>query len=257
VRGKGGAESGVYESLRRKAEALAAELPVPSFYIDYEQEINISREVLVTNRVMKQCVNHIQISQEEMGHGFEHSRAVAIDAGALLIIEGRKQGISGGMIEDLMVAVHIAGLLHDIKRGEEDHALRGSLLAESLIDCFGIEPRFRRYVTVAIRNHEAFGEPVPAEDSFGQLLSDVLYDADKFRWGVDNFTGMVWEMLDSGSIRTDRFLERYDDGLEYIARIKETFRSGTGKKYGPEIIDTGLELGRRLYPYIKEQLSGE
>ena len=35
--------------------------------------------------------------------------------------------------------------------------------------------------------------------------------------------------------------------VEGIERIRSTFRTPTGKTYGPDFIDRGLEIGRRLY----------
>jgi hypothetical protein len=35
--------------------------------------------------------------------------------------------------------------------------------------------------------------------------------------------------------------------MESLLRIRETFRTSTGKDYGPDFIDLGLEIGRRFY----------
>jgi len=42
-------------------------------------------------------------------------------------------------------------------------------------------------------------------------------------------------------------LGRFLEGLEGVGRIRETFRSGTGRRYGPDFIDRGMDIGRRLY----------
>ena len=42
-------------------------------------------------------------------------------------------------------------------------------------------------------------------------------------------------------------LPRFLSGLEGIRQIRETFRTPTGKAYGPDFIDRGLEIGRRFY----------
>jgi hypothetical protein len=41
--------------------------------------------------------------------------------------------------------------------------------------------------------------------------------------------------------------------MEGVERIRETFRSETGRHYGPDFIDRGMEIGRRLYA----ELTGE
>ncbi len=190
-----------------------------------------------------------------MGHGYEHSKAVAVDAGALVMIEGKRMAISGDIIEKLIISAHISGLLHDIKRGNENHAIAGSEEARRILVCSGIDSRFKRYIAMAIRNHEAFTTVVAPEDEYGRLVSNALYDADKFRWGQENFTKTVWDMLEFGNIAPEVFLENYKKGIEYIERIKETFRTETGKRYGPEIIDMGLEIGKVIYSELKEILS--
>ena len=46
----------------------------------------------------------------------------------------------------------------------------------------------------AIGNREAFQPCSNLADPVAQLLSNVLHDADKFRWGPDNFTEMIWDI---------------------------------------------------------------
>ncbi|VAX28138.1 hypothetical protein MNBD_NITROSPIRAE03-579 [hydrothermal vent metagenome] len=243
-----------YAPLRTRASEIAASQGTPSFYRVFKRELRESLRRLQEHVILKQCVSHIGVVQEGMGHGYKHSRAVAVDAGALVMIEGRRMAISEDIIEKLIISAHISGLLHDIKRGNENHAVAGSEEARRILVCSGIDSRFKRYIAVAIRNHEAFKAVVPPEDEYGELISNVLYDADKFRWGQENFTKTVWDMLEFGNIAPEVFLENYRKGIEYIKRIKETFRTKTGKRYGPEIIDMGLEIGKIIYSELKEIL---
>ncbi|GBE02680.1 hypothetical protein BMS3Bbin06_00477 [bacterium BMS3Bbin06] len=248
-------EREIYGKLKKKALELSKTLSPPEFYQKYAADIRLSERILRNSILTKQCINHLNLTQETMGHGFDHSIAVAVDAGAIVNIEGTGMGIPEGRLKDLIVASHVAGLLHDIKRGEEDHAVEGSKEAGRFLDGFGMEDWLKRYVVVAIRNHEAFGSVVTPDDEFGALVSNALYDADKFRWGVDNFTVTVWEMLEAGNKKLKEFIRNYNKSLEYIEKVKGTFRTETGKKYGPEIIDKGLQVGRMLYSDI-EKLSG-
>jgi len=240
--------------LRAKASEIAASQGEPSFYRVFKRELQESLRLLKENVLLRQCIRHIDIVQEEMGHGYEHSKAVAVDAGALVRIEARSMVIPEEMIEKLIVTAHVSGLLHDIKRGGEDHAVAGSEEAKKILVCSGIESRFKRYIAVAIRNHEAFKTVVPPEDEYGRLVSNALYDADKFRWGQENFTKTVWDMLEFGNVPPEDFLENYDKGIDYIKRIKKTFRTPTGRRYGPEIIDMGLQIGEVIYAELKESL---
>ena len=109
----------------------------------------------------------------------------------------------------------------------------------------------------AIANHEAFVEPPITVSATGKLVSDALYDADKFRWGPDNFTVTLWEMLRFARASVAGVIPRFPEGMAGIARIKGTFRSHTGKAFGPEFIDLGLSIGNKIYEYVRERFAGD
>jgi len=109
----------------------------------------------------------------------------------------------------------------------------------------------------AIANHEAFVEPKRIYSPVGQMISDALYDADKFRWGPDNFTHTLWRMLRSSRAPIAPLIRRFPKGLEGISGIKETFRTETGKIYGPEFIELGLKIGEKIYRFLGERFSEE
>lgn len=244
----------LYRQLKKEAERLRADLPEPSFYRIYREQIRRSSQVLSTGDILRRCINHLNITQEGLGHGFEHSKAVAIEAGALVLIEAENYGLHDSNRQRLLLLAHIAGLLHDIKRGHPDHAILASQEVPQHLQCLDLSPEEIEYIKVAIRNHEAFQDTVEPPDTKGRLLSDCLYDADKFRWGPDNFTTTIWQMLEFGKVSPEEFLRNYHKGIEYIERIKNTFRTSTGKRFGPEIIETGLKIGSFIYKKLKESL---
>jgi hypothetical protein len=84
-------------------------------------------------------------------------------------------------------------------------------------------------------------------------LSDCLYDADKFRMGPENFTHTVWEMLSFADVPLSVFMAEYPRGMEFLDRIRHTFRSPTGRVYGPKFIDLGLAIGRELYDWVRSE----
>jgi hypothetical protein len=45
--------------------------------------------------------------------------------------------------------------------------------------------------------------------------------------------------------------------MEGISAIKETFRTETGKVYGPEFIELGLKIGEKVYQFLLERFSEE
>ena len=46
------------------------------------------------------------------------------------------------------------------------------------------------------------------------------------------------------------FVIRYPGGMQRLEEIKATFRSHTGKKYGPQMIDFGIIIGQELMTVI-------
>lgn len=240
-------EQTIYSRLRQNAIKAAEILGVPFFYIDHKIELEISRESLKTNMLIKKCVSYMDEVSMDSGHGLSHAEAVALDAGILIQVEGGLQNIDSGLISEMVVYVQIAAMLHDIKRKEKNHSIAGSNEARRILNDFLIEDRYKRYIVTAIRNHEAFKGVLDPENEIAKLISDSLYDADKFRWGSDNFTTTLWLMLNSVDVPVEMLYENFIENMKYIESIKATFRTQTGKRYGPEFIDMGIIIGQSIY----------
>jgi hypothetical protein len=243
----------IYRDIQKKALEIASGFPLPEFYQGYQPECNISRAFFETDATVSKLrifvADHIE---NDFGHGMNHVRKVTIDAGALILIEGRNRGYSREHIDRRVLIVQCAGLLHDIKRKDKNHAVTGSLFAGELLKSYPLTTDEINDVRLSIRNHEAFKEVEEMDTPEGMLVSDCLYDADKFRWGPDNFTETVWDMLAFSDISIDRFVDRYPKSVEGLSRIKNTFRTPTGKKYGPQFIDLGISIGQEIYAWLKK-----
>jgi hypothetical protein len=126
------------------------------------------------------------------------------------------------------------------------------IFVRDLLKSYPLVPEEIEDISMAIKNHEAF-QPVDNLNSpEANLVSDCLYDADKFRWGPDNFTLTVWDMLAYAKTPIRNFIDYYPKSIEGLARIKTTFRTPSGKKYGPQFIDLGIEMGDLIYTYLKK-----
>jgi hypothetical protein len=150
----------------------------------------------------------------------------------------------------MMLLGLLAGLLHDIRRNEENHAAAGAEEAERVLRDYPLSRDEIRCICLAIRNHEAFTPTVTSQHPGVQLISDCLYDADKFRWGPDTFTHTLWRIAAHQSLTPQELIERFPWGLRGLFRIQETFRTFTGRAFGPQIIDTGLDIGKEIYRYL-------
>ena len=236
-----------YSHLQELSRRIAATLPRPVFYGVHAREVQSATSLLAGHGLVRQCRAQLDDALLECAHGICHCEAVARDAGAIVMIEGTLRPYPAAEVALLTEAAIIAGLLHDIKRREADHAMRGSVEADRVLMGLGMDDRRRNYITYAIRNHEAFKTVCDLGDEAGCLVSDALYDADKFRWGPENFTTTVWTMVQDRGTPPKRLHEMFPEKMQGIERIKETFRTGTGRKYGPEIIDQGLQIGNAVY----------
>jgi len=225
---------------------IAAEVGTPRFYLEREREVALSREWFAAEPLVEEALRIVGERGDCLGHGLIHVRKVAIDVGALILIE------EGGAPPDarvrrLVLLAHLAGLLHDIRRSEKNHAERGAEEAAGILASFPLRDEECAGVTGAIRNHEAFRPFRTDTGPTARLLADALYDADKFRWGPDNFTETLWAMIIPRGIPLQTLLPRFLAGLEGVRKVRESFRTATGREYGPDFIDRGLTIGRRLY----------
>lgn len=246
----------IYERLRERARQIVATFPPPDFYQDQSRAHEYSRQFFESNPSIKRLhgfvTDHLE---DDFGHGLQHAVKVTIDAGALLYIEAKKAGYGKSVLERRVLIVQCAGLLHDIKRKKKEHAKLGAAHAREILKDYPLAPAEIEDIYRAIHNHEAFKDDILLTTSKGALVSDCLYDADKFRWGPDNFTDTLWDMISFYNPPLSKFIARYPQGMKGLEKIKTTFRTQTGKIYGPRIIDLGLAIGEKLYAVIQSEFS--
>jgi hypothetical protein len=248
----------IYEEMMEVSRTIAGSLPCPRFYMSCAEELQRSRTVFAGNRLVSVCMNSASRGlHNNLGHGFSHAEKVAIEAGALVFLEAGRGAPWSSPDTEIAALAQIAGLLHDVRREEKDHARASARAAGEILDGSSISRDNKQHIIGAIANHEAFVEPAKIASVVGQLISNVLYDADKFRWGPDNFTVTVWEMVRTFNVSMPALIHRFPHGMLGIGRIKETFLSKTGQLYGPEFIDRGLEIGERIYQFLQLRFADE
>ncbi len=246
----------IYDEMMSSSRRIAASFPDPHFYESCASQLADSHSIYQQAPLVGRCRKVIARDlARNPSHGLEHAEKVAVEAGALVLAEGARIGLEGSDANEIAALAQVAGLLHDMRRGDEDHAASGAIAAGSLLDNLGVPGKDRHYVVQAIANHEAFVEPPIIVSAIGKLVSDALYDADKFRWGPDNFTVTLWEMLRFARASVVAVIPRFPEGMEGIARIKGTFRSHTGRVFGPEFVDLGLSIGNKIYEFLRERFA--
>ena len=244
-----------YQDLRRLCLEFADSIGPPIFYREERDSVELSRNAFENNTMVRRCLGMVATEGFFAGHEEEHIRNVAIEAGAIVLIEADGLPPNCRTGQRLSFLAHIAGVLHDIKRSEPEHARIGAIESGKILENLDFEEIERQMIVKSIANHEAFQPPEVLTSPDAQLLSDALYDADKFRWGPENFTDTLWAMLALRKTENIPLLfERFPRSMEGIERIRNTFRTRTGKTYGPDFINRGLEIGRRLYAqYLAQQ----
>ncbi len=248
----------IYEEMIAASCVIAASFPQPTFYMSCREPLNLSRSLYDQDPQVTKCRTLI-LSQlkDDLGHGVDHSEKVALEAGALAYIEGARLSREESLRREACLLAQTAGLLHDLRRGEKEHAKASASAASRILEESSLFPGKGRHIVQAIANHEAFVEPKSIDSPLGQVISDALYDADKFRWGPDNFTHTLWQMLRSSRAPIAPLIRKFPEGMEGISWIKDTFRTETGKIHGPDFIELGLKIGEKIYQYLQERFSEE
>jgi len=247
-----------YMKIHQQAVKIAEQYPDADFYQDYSDQVDFSLNFFSTDPVVCELYDYVSENiEDDFGHGLAHVRKVAHDAGALVIIEGQSiEGVeSGGELEHRLRMAQCAGLLHDIRRKHKNHAKEGAVFSEKVLGQYSFSEEDIIDICLAIENHEAFGDIKECRTPVGELLSGCLYDADKFRWGTENFTHTVWAMVSYANIPIKKFMDLYPKGVAFLEKIKLTFRTPTGRKYGPQFIDLGLSVGEEIFQFIKTEFS--
>jgi hypothetical protein len=240
-----------YRHAQEIARRITGEVGEPLFYAEQKDAVETSGRLFREHPLVVRAIAVLGADPDRIGHGLSHITKVAVDAGAIILVERARDHTMDRVLR-LVTLAHVAGVLHDIKRDEKDHARKGADESVRILREFDLSEGERSAIANAIGNHEAFRPVLPLDDPDWQLLSDALYDADKFRWGPDNFSEMLWDMVTRRNVPLSAVLGRFLRGLEGVGRIRETFRSETGRRYGPDFIDRGMEIGRRLYAELTE-----
>lgn len=245
----------IYIRLMNESRCIASRYELPEFYRRFKPSLAISRRIFFDNSLLIHCRELVTPQYVgDFGHGLEHAIKVSVDAGSIVLLEGEKYFTVQAELERAVVLVQLAGILHDLKRMEHRHASAGAKAAREILYDFPLSPSEINCIAEAIANHEAFSEPQTCETLKGQLVADALYDADKFRWGPDNFTHTVWYMMNYQQVGIAELFDRFPWGVDGILKIKDTFRTNIGVQYGPEIIDLGVKIGKEIYQYLQRYL---
>ena len=244
----------IYTRIRTRAREIVSRFPMPDFYKEEAGAIALSHKLMEKSRHISDLKTIVtKHLDDDFGHGLKHAVKVSLEAGSLALIEGQRTPLPGQTLTRQVLLVQCAGLLHDIRRKKKNHAVIGAAFTKKLLQDFPLSATEVADICLAIQNHEAFKNEIEIDSPAGKRISDCLYDADKFRWGPDNFTDTLWEMVSFLNPPLETFIAHYPKGMKGLERIKRTFRTQAGQRYGPQFIDIGLAIGEELYRVIREE----
>ena len=239
----------VFALLLKESKNLAAQNP-PDFYNDFYSQYRVCKDFFFTSTLIERCKKDLlPFFNNAPDHGLEHAKKVALDAGTLVLVEERGWDIQH--TKRMSKLALMAGLLHDICHHEPDHASRGADVARHLIRTYPLDEEEKNMVAFAIRNHEVFQPEIKRENHSYQIVSNALYDADKFRWGQDNLATALWELCASDPRCLQETLAIFPEAIRTIHSISTTFRTGTGRHYGPQFIRQGLAIGTHIHQCLQ------
>lgn len=231
--------------LKNHAKKLAKEMPVAAFYLDHATEMAFAWDLFFNHsvllRLQEDCLAFLY---DDYMFGIEHSKKVAHDAAAIILSE--ESGLTQEEKRHLAFLAQVAGLVHDVQRGEDDHAHRSADAVDSILAGYPIEADDVALIVRAVAGHEERTEPSDYPDPPTRLLCQALYDADKFRFGPDIFSTTMWLFCDYNSWSLAETAGQFPKGISAAKAVVHTFRTDVARRYGPELIEQGIKLGETM-----------
>ncbi len=123
-----------YVRIREKARQIAFRLPIPDFYKDFSWANGLSRQFFETDPIVRHLRTYVADRlEDDLGHGLSHAIKVTLDAGTLMVVECTRNRYADDIIARRVIVVQCAGLLHDIKRKQKDHGVKGAEYAQKIL----------------------------------------------------------------------------------------------------------------------------
>ena len=224
-----------------------------TFYRDFQKFYNASKTFFFTNPLVNRCKRDVLAYLcEDDDHCIQHAKQVAIDAGTLMLVEGR--GWDPAQIRQWSLLAQIAGLLHDIHAPQSDHARTGAHVARTIIASYPLEEEEQQAIVFAVRYHE---NPLatPRTPCICHWVSNALHDADKFHWSLDSRPLPLEETMRENRPENARDTgDKASADTETIQAMTATFRTLTGQQYGPQFINAGLATGEHPHQHPNDQI---
>ncbi|WP_022663136.1 hypothetical protein [Paucidesulfovibrio longus] len=237
-------------ALKKQSCRLARQHNLPSFYSDFAEEADFSSDLFFNNQaLLKLQEDSVAFFYDDYMFGIEHSKRLAQDACTILL--AWDNGLTSQASRRTGLLAQVAAMIRDIEcsDGESDRS-QGSAL--SLLDGCPLSPEEKRLVTRACTCRT---RPDPAEMPEGselRALSFSLHDAYWFRFGPDIFSTVMWIYCDYTTLSLPELVDQFEKGVDAARYASDGFLTEPGRKYGPEILQAGVEQGELMLKLLRE-----
>ena len=244
----------ILDELSSEAKNLASNKRI-EFYLDFQKYHTISETFFFTNHLVDRCKKDVlPFLEQKQAPGIEHAKKVSIDAGTLILIEGR--GWDPAQIKQWSLLAQLAGLMHDMHAPDPDHASLGAATARQILAGYPLLDAEKEAIVSAIRHHDNVSEKTCARPSLCGWVSNALHDADKFRWSLDNLRASLFAttLKEKHDSVLDIWIQ-LPEKLKKIRSAASTFKTVTGQRYGFQFINAGLAIGEHLHQRLYDHIT--
>lgn len=223
----------------------------PAFYQDSVEQFEFCKDMFFEHPLMVRLQTDVlAFVYDDPGYGVEHAKKVGVEAAVILLMDG--VGREPSELRRGALLAEMAGMLHDICRLENDHDQRAADLARTILADYPITEEDLAIVARAVSEHHR-PSGIPYADWLEEAVSKAVHDADLFRLGLDFFASILWENIDYMDASEEEILEAFAQKAKAAAAAEPRFLTETGRRYGPELLALGRDLGRETYDRLCKQ----
>lgn len=237
-------------ALKKQSCRLARQQNVPSFYNDFAEETAFSSDLFFNNpALLKLQEDSVAFFYDDFMFGIEHSKRLAQDACTLLL--AWDNGLSCQASRRTGLLAQVAAMIRDIECSDGE-AGRDKGSAFNLLDGCPLTPEEKELVRRACTCRS---RPDPAEMPEGSQLRALtfsLHDAYWFRFGPDIFSTVMWIYCDYTTLCLGDLVAQFEKGVDAARYASDGFLTAPGRKYGPEILQAGVEQGEIMLRLLRE-----
>ncbi|MGE4291714.1 MAG: hypothetical protein AB7E32_05835 [Desulfovibrio sp.] len=237
-------------ALKKQSCRLARQHNLPSFYSDFAEEADFSSDLFFNNQaLLKLQEDSVAFFYDDYMFGIEHSKRLAQDACTLLL--AWDNGLSRQTSRRTGLLAQVAAMIRDIECSDGE-AGRDKGSAFALLDGCPLTPEEKELVRSACTCRRRPSLAEMPEGSELRALTFSLHDAYWFRFGPDIFSTVMWIYCDYNTLSLPELVRQFEKGVNDARYASDGFLTEPGRKYGPEILQAGVEQGEIMLKLLRE-----